>query len=506
MGVDMADIRLEMKNINKQFAGVKALDDAEFSLKAGEVHALLGINGAGKSTLIKILSGVYSKDSGDIIIEGKPAAINNPEDAIELGISTVFQDPQMIESFSGYENIYLGEENKSRFYLSGISRSTLRKKARELLAQYPLDIDIDKPVYQLSMIEREIIAVLRALSKKCNILILDEPTSILTEKEKQILFKCILELKSRGVSVIYITHHLGEVGEICDAYTVFRNGKTVAAESIDKNKVDVQRIAELMIGEKLSQLYPEKPKNINVAGTEFACENITLNGKLSEVSFASGRGEILGIFGLVGSGIDELSKILYGAMDCDAGSIALRGKKVNFADTKAALEAGVYLVPGNRKTEGQIGPLSIAENLSLGKLKKILNKIGLVDRKVENRLAGEIADNLKIAAPSVAKKVQELSGGNQQKVVIGKGLFSEAAVYIFCEPTVGVDVGAKSGIYETMRRLSEEAAVIIISSDPEEVFGNADRIIVINQGRVTLSCKDSETSLPAMLVKAASNQ
>jgi ABC-type sugar transport system ATPase subunit len=501
----MEGCRLELKGIDKQFAGAKALDRANFSLKAGEVHALLGINGAGKSTLIKIISGVYTKDSGEIIIEGNPVAINYPQDAINSGISTVFQDPQMIESFTGYENIFLGEENKKRFYLSGISRKSIRKKAQELLKEYPLEIDIDKPVYQLSIIEREIIAVLRALSKKCNILILDEPTSILTEKEKQILFKCILELKSRGVSVIYITHHLGEVGEICDSYTVFRNGHTVAAETIKDGKVDIHHIAELMIGEKLSRLYPMKARNPDE--TEIlSCRGLGLNGKLDNISFSGRKGEILGIFGLVGSGIDELSKILYGAMSYNAGTIMLNGKPVQLTDTKAAIDRGIYLVPGNRKTEGQIGGLSIAENLTLAKLEKILNKFHLVDRRVENHYAAEIVENLKISTTSTAKKVQDLSGGNQQKVVIGKGLFSEAMVYIFCEPTIGVDVGARSGIYETMRKLSAEAAVIIISSDPEEVFGNADRIIVINKGNITLNCDDSETSLPQMLVKAASDQ
>jgi ABC-type sugar transport system ATPase subunit len=358
MGYEMEQSFLELKGVNKYFTGVKALDDAGFSLDKGEVHALLGINGAGKSTLIKIISGVYSRDSGEIKIDGNPVSINNPQDAINLGISTVFQDPQVIESFTGYENIFLGVENDKKFYLSGISRRAIRKKAQDLLLEYPLEIDIDKPVYQLNTIEREILAVLRALSKKCNILILDEPTSILTEKEKQILFKCISELKTRGVSVIYITHHLGEVGDICDAYTVFRNGRNIASEKISGGKVDVHHIAELMIGEKLSQLYPQKTKQLSgteagaadPAGAIFSGENITLDGKLETVSFSCGKGEILGIFGLVGSGIDELSKILYGSMNYDSGTIKLHDKPIKLADTKAALEQGIYLVPGNRKT------------------------------------------------------------------------------------------------------------------------------------------------------------
>jgi ribose transport system ATP-binding protein len=501
----MGTYRLELRGINKQFVGIKALDEAAFFLKQGEVHALLGINGAGKSTLIKIISGVYSKDSGEILLNDKPVTINNPQDAIDLGISTVFQDPQMIESFSGYENIYLGVENKSHFEFTPISRKSIRQKALELLKKYPLEIDIDKTVAQLNNIEREILAVLRALSKKCDILILDEPTSILTEKEKQILFNCIRELKNSGVSVIYITHHLGEVETICDAYTVFRNGRNVASGEVLDGRVDIQHIAELMIGERLSQFYPVKTKE---PGQEpvFSCKGLCLKDKLYNIGFSSRKGEIFGIFGLVGSGIDELSKIMYGAMDYDSGEIAIHGKPVKLNYTQSALDKGIYLVPGNRKTEGQIGNLSIAENITLAKLKRVTNKLGLVDRRKENHHAAELVDTLKISTPGVRKKVQELSGGNQQKVVIGKGLFSEAELYIFCEPTVGVDVGAKSGIYEIMRKLSDGASVIIISSDPEEVFGNADRIMVINQGRLTLNCGDTETSLPQMLVKAASNQ
>ncbi|MDR2470493.1 MAG: sugar ABC transporter ATP-binding protein, partial [Treponema sp.] len=357
----MEQYRLELRGINKQFTGVQALVDAGFSLKRGEVHALLGINGAGKSTLIKIISGVYSKDSGDIVLDGKPAAINNPQEALDLGISTVFQDPQIVDSFTGYENIYLGVENGVRFELSPISRKKLRQKAQKLLEEYPLDIDIDKKGSDLNNIEREILALLRALSKKCDILILDEPTSILTEKEKHILFTCVRELKNRGVSVIYITHHLGEIGEICDAYTIYRNGRGAATEEIKNSRVDIEHIAELMIGKRLSQFYPEKTKA--PGEVVFSCRSLCLAERLFNIAFESRKGEILGIFGLVGSGIDELSKILYGAMDYDGGEMTLRGKALRLPDTGSALRRGIYLVPGNRKTEGQIGNLSIAENL-----------------------------------------------------------------------------------------------------------------------------------------------
>lgn len=501
----MEQFRLEIKGVNKQFTAVKALDDANFYLKKGEVHALLGINGAGKSTLIKVISGIYSKDSGEICMNGKAVDITNPQDAIRLGISTVYQDPQMVESFTGYENIYLGVENHKNFVVTPLSRKEMEQRAFDLLKEYPLDIDVEKPVYSLSAIEREILAVLRALSKRCDVLILDEPTSILTEKEKHVLFDFIRTLKKKGVSIIYITHHLDEVEKICDAFTVFRGGHNIAHEEVVDGRVDARHIAELMLGEKLEQLYPAKTKEY-LGEDVLEAKSLTMDGKLHKVDMKLRKGEILGIFGLVGSGIDEISKILYGAMYYSEGEILLHGKPVQIKDTGEAIERGIYLVPGDRKTEGQIGNLEIAQNLTLSKLSRISDHLGLVNRKKEIRFAEELREKLMIATPSVHKKVQELSGGNQQKVVIGKGLFSQAEIYIFCEPTVGVDVGAKSGIYETMRELSKTAAVIIISSDPEEVLGNADRIMVVNQGKVTLSCDEAETTLQDMLVKATSNQ
>lgn len=501
----MQKYRLQMKGINKSFTAMKALDEAEFCLKEGEVHALLGINGAGKSTLIKVLSGVYSKDSGQISINDKEIQINSPQDAIKYGISTVYQDPQMIPSFTGYENIYLGNENNKKSTMSKLSRKEMRTKAQELLEKYPLDIDLDKPVYMLSAIEKEIIAVLRALSKKCEILILDEPTSILTEKEKHELFDFIKLLKSRGVSIIYITHHLDEVALICDSYTVFRAGKNIGHEEIIEGNVDANKIAELMIGRKLNNMYPEKDKT-NVGEEAISCKNINLDNKLYDISLEARRGEILGLFGLVGSGIDEISKILFGAMYYNSGTIYVNGKETKIKNTTEAIEKGIYLVPGDRKAEGSIGNLEIGQNLTLAKVDRVANKIKLVKRKEEIEYASQLVEDLDIMTTSIKKKVQELSGGNQQKVVIGKGLFTQADVYIFAEPTVGVDVGAKSAIYEIMRKLAKKACVIIVSSDPEEVLGNADKIMVINKGRVTLNVKDNETNLQDMLVKAASNQ
>lgn len=501
----MDDYSLKMEKINKNFLSLKALDEADFYLRKGEVRALLGINGAGKSTLIKVLSGVYKRDGGTITINNKEGDINDPKDAIGYGISTVYQDPQMVESFTGYENIYLGSESDGKSVVGKMNRKKMRRRAEDLLEKYPLEIDLDKPVYLLSMIEREIIAVLRALSKQCEILILDEPTSILTEKEKHILFDVVRLLKSKGVSIIYITHHLDEVKEICDGFTVFRSGKNVAAIDIENGEVDAEYIAELMLGKKLEKLYPTKIRS-DQPKVIFEVKDLSLEHKFENINFVAKKGEIFGVFGLVGSGIDEISKIVFGAMKKTTGQVFKRGIEVNLSNPKKVIDSGIFLVPGDRKGEGQIGDLSIANNVTIAKMDRVTNKLKLVNRKAESKYADELVQKLSIATTSIHKNVAQLSGGNQQKVVISKGLFTEAEVYIFTEPTVGVDVGAKFAIYETMRALSKEAAVIIISSDPEEVLGNADRLMVIHKGKCTLETEASDTSLKEMLVCAVSSQ
>ncbi|MEA5016335.1 MAG: sugar ABC transporter ATP-binding protein [Candidatus Limiplasma sp.] len=495
---------LEMRGIHKSFAGLRALCGAHLAVGQGEAHALLGINGAGKSTMIKILSGVYTRDAGEILIGGEPRQINTPKDAIACGISAVYQDPQMIESYTGYENIYLGHEGAGEAALSAVNRRRLRKQAQELVARYPFEIDVEKPVYLMSSVEREIIAILRALSKECRILVLDEPTSILTEKEKYTLFEFIHILKRTGVSIIYITHHLDEVAQVCDSFSVFRNGCNVCREEIHGGAVDSGHIAELMLGERLDQIYPPRAPE----PSEDVCltaSGLSLEGRFQDISFQARRGEVFGVFGLVGSGIDELSKVLVGAVRETAGTLEKDGKRLALSSPGAAIRHGLYLVPGNRKTEGLLHNLPITFNVTIAKLEKAVRRLNIVDRRLEARSAQELAEKLSISTPSVQKKVNELSGGNQQKVVIAKGLYTEADVYIFCEPTVGVDVGAKSGIYEMIRKLARKAAVLIISSEPEEVLGNADRVMVIYQGRTTLRKSAAGTTLKEMLVHAISN-
>ena len=473
-----------MKGIKKEFPGVKALDGVDFYLKPGEVHALLGVNGAGKSTLIKILSGVYTKDEGTIFLDDNQIEIDNPQDAMDHGITTVYQDPQMIPSFTGYENIFLGFETERKRTFTRIDRKKLHEKAERILERFPVDIDLTRPVLQLTAVEQEIIAILRALSREMSVLVLDEPTSILTENEKQVLFGLIHVLKKQAVSIIYISHRLEEIYQVVDRLTIIRDGRNVATLRAKDKDADHMAIAELMLGEKMDQIYPAKGK---IPGEEILSVNgLSLEGRFQDVSFAASKGEILGIFGLVGSGTEELAKVLFGLFPSTKGKIQIHGGEIRFRSAREAIQNGIFLIPGDRRVEGLIDVQPISFNISLASLKRIANFLGLIRRKQEKRETYALVEQLALTPPDVNLKVSFLSGGNQQKVVICKGLFAEAEIYIFFEPTAGVDVGTKTGIYSLIRELSKGAVVILISSDCEEVAGVCDRVMAMFKGKVTM--------------------
>ena len=494
----MTEYRLSMEGIRKEFPGVRALDGVDFHLKPGEVHALLGINGAGKSTLIKILSGVYTKDEGRIFLDGNQLEINSPQDAMKYGVATVYQDPQMIPSFTGYENIFLGFETDGKGSFARIDRKKLNEKADRILERFPVDIDLTKPVLHLTAVEQEIIAILRALSRKMSVLVLDEPTSILTETEKQVLFGLIRLLREQGVSIIYISHRLEEIYQIVDRLTIIRDGRNVATLSTADKDADHMAIAELMLGEKVDQIYPDKLK----ASDEeiLAVQGLTLEDRFQNVSFTAKKGEILGIFGLVGSGAEELAKVIFGLFPATAGKILMHGREARFRSAREAIQKGIFLIPGDRRVEGLIDVQPVSFNISLAGLKRIANVLGLIRRKAEKRETYALVEQLALTPPDVNLKVSFLSGGNQQKVVICKGLFAEAEVYIFLEPTAGVDVGAKTGIYKLIRELSKEAAVILISSDCEEIAGVCDRVMTMFKGKVTLDEAVDNVSLEEILL------
>lgn len=484
---------LEMVGIEKRFGPVIALDNVDFEVRYGEIHALLGVNGAGKSTLIKILSGIYSTDRGSIFIEGKACSIGNPSDAIRFGIATVQQHPELVSDFTGYENIFLGQEADCKGLFRRVNRQQMRDKAEKLLERLPVDIDLDVKVSQLAGVEREIIAVLHALKQEnVKVLILDEPTSTLTRVEKEKLFKMMTVLRGSGVSIIYITHRLEEVFEIADRFTVFRGGKNIATLNADEAKEKNISIPLLMLQEEMGELFPEKLSSSNDQAAQLVVRNLGVQGAFSDISFEARPGEILGFYGLVGSGIDELAKTLFGVIQPDSGEIVLKGQLRTIKDPKDALRLGIFLVPGDRRTEGLVQSDDVVFNTTLANLDRA-STAGVQRFGNNKRDVGDLAGKVELNPPTLDRAAAQFSGGNQQKIVIAKGLYSESDIYLFVEPTVGVDVGARSTLYGLIRELSKSAVVLILSSDCDEIYGMSDRVGALYRGHLVFEPSETIT-------------
>lgn len=473
-----------MTGIEKRFGPVKALDGIDFIVERGEIHALLGVNGAGKSTLIKILSGIYTADSGTIKIDNEIRSISSPVDAINCGVASVQQHPELVADFTGYENIFLGQEGANRGLFTRVDRGEMRRRANKLLTRLPVDIDLDASIDSLAGVEKEIVAVLHSLKHdNIKILILDEPTSTLTRVEKVQLFKMMRVLKEAGVAIIYITHRLEEVFEIADRFTVFRNGMKIATLSAAEARTADISIPKLMLQEEMGDLFPARVNEVN-SPTSIEVRNLSVSGAFENISFDARPGEILGFFGLVGSGIDQLAKTLFGAIKSGTGEIRLGGRTVQFADPNAALQAGIFLVPGDRRTEGLVLTDNVIFNSTLANLTKASWWGGLLRFRRNRKSVSVLAEQIELRPPTLDRAASAFSGGNQQKIVLAKGLFRKADIYIFAEPTVGVDVGARSKLYVLIRELSKTAAVIVMSSDCDEVFGLCDRVSALYRGKM----------------------
>ena len=431
---------LDMRGIEKRFGPVTALDRVDFSLEHGEIHALLGVNGAGKSTLIKILSGIYNADAGEIRIDGEPVSITGPADAIRAGIASVQQHPELVDDLTGYENIFLGQEAARPGLFRRVDRKRMRERSRALLKRLPVPIDLDEKVENLASVEREIVAVLHALKQdNVKVMILDEPTSTLTTVEKEQLFKMMRVLKEASVAIIYITHRLEEVFEIADRFTIFRGGRTVTTmTSNDANQEDVS-IPALMLQDEPAALFPDD-RQVVPGETLMQVTNLNLAGAFENISFEARRGEILGFFGLVGSGIDDLGKALFGALCPSGGEIRVGGQVRSFANPSEALAAGIFLVPGNRRIEGLVLSDDVIFNTTLANLKRAsLLGVRRFRRTVSD--TRELSDQIALSPSTPHRSAQAFSGGNQQKIVIAKGLYSESDIYIFVAPTnvAGID-------------------------------------------------------------------
>jgi ribose transport system ATP-binding protein len=473
---------LLMKGISKSFPGVQALKNVDFDLMKGEVHGLLGENGAGKSTLIKILTGVYQKDDGEIFLEGKPVVINNPRDALDLGIAAIYQELALQPYLSVAENIFLGHEiTKQSKLVRFINWKKTHEEARKILKELELDLDLNTPVKELGIGKQQMVEIAKTLSKNAKIVIMDEPTSSLSERETEELFKVIFRLKEKGISIIYISHRLEETFKICDRVTVMRDGEKII--TLNPKTTTKDELIKYMVGRTLEQHYP---KIETKKGEEaLRVENLTRKGIFENISFTAYTGEILGIAGLVGAGRTEIVRAIFGADPVDSGKIYIFGKERKITSPQDAIKEGLVLIPEDRKTQGLVLIQTVLDNIVLSSLPKYKKGLLLNYREMTSE-SSDLIKRLNIKPPTAKKVVKELSGGNQQKVVIAKWLTQKARIFIFDEPTRGIDVGAKVEIYNIMNELVKNgASVIMISSELPEILGMSDRIIVIHEGRIT---------------------
>jgi ribose transport system ATP-binding protein len=475
---------LSMKHITKTFPGVIALDDVHFELRQGEVHTLVGENGAGKSTLIKILSGAYRADKGEIYLDKKKIHIQTPHHAQVLGISTIYQEVTIVPDMSIAENMFLGKEIKKKGLIS--HRNQIRETER-LLERFDYSLDPRRHIKDLLVAEKHMISIIKAISDNPKILILDEPTASLTDREKDILFQNIRRLQEKGSGIIYISHRLEELKEIGDSVTVLRNGKYVDTLPLG----DVQSIDDLlplMLGKEVRDKYPKVPAE--VGKPHLRVREFTRKGSFYDVNFDCKEGEILGIFGLVGCGFEEVLRSIFGADPYDSGyvEVASNGGFVRLSKNKpkAALDSMVTYLPSDRKYEGLVMPMTVKENIVISSYRKLSSKVlGFIKSREVDALAVKFKERLDIKAPSVKTIVETLSGGNQQKVILAKSLCRGGNVFLFSEPTSGIDVGTKVEIYQFMNQLTAQGAgVILVSYELPEIMGMSDRILVMYQGRI----------------------
>jgi ribose transport system ATP-binding protein len=470
---------LEMRHISKQYPGVRALDDVSLTVGVGEVHALLGENGAGKSTLMKILAGAQFRDAGEIVLNGQPVMIDSPQKAMDLGISIIYQEFNLVPYLSAGENIFLGREPRAA--LPGfVDFKTLYREAQQVIDKLGVRMDARTPVNRLSIAQQQMVEIAKATSKKAKIIVMDEPSATLTDHELTALFDLIRQLKSEGVSVVYISHRLEEIFEVCDRATIMRDGKWIATR--DVADLTREEIIRLMVGRELKDAIPKVPAQPGDIALKI--KHLNRTGVLHDINFEVRKGEVLGLAGLVGAGRTETARAIFGADPIDSGEIEILGKPVKVRSPQDAIKHGIGLVTEDRKQQGLVLGMAVRENTTLANL-DLLATLGFIKRKEEREVAEKYRKDLSIKTPTIEQTVQNLSGGNQQKVVLAKWLFTGSKVLIFDEPTRGIDVGAKSEIYKLMNELAARGvAIIMISSELPEILGMSDRILVMHEGRI----------------------
>lgn len=485
----MESYLVSMEGIDKSFPGVHALDHVSFRLKAGEVHALLGENGAGKSTLMKVLTGVYSADKGVIKINGEEVEITDPKSAQELGISIIHQEFNLLPHLTVAQNIYIGREpRKTRGILD---ENKLNEDTKKILKKLDLDLKPTDLVKDLSVAQQQMVEIAKAISVDSRVLIMDEPTAALTDSEVEKLFEIINSFRDAGIGIVYISHKLEELEHIVDRVTVMRDGQYI--DTVDFEDATLDELIQMMVGRDLEEQYPEK--SAKIGKTIFEVKNISRKDVLDDICFNVRKGEILGISGLVGSGRTELARAIFGADPIDCGDVYLYGKKLDISCPGDAIAGGIGYLSEDRKRDGLALGLDVEDNIILASLTDFANKYGIINKDKTLKESKKQVKDLKVKTPSLDQRVGNLSGGNQQKVIIGKWLCKNMEIFIFDEPTRGIDVGAKYEVYSLMNQLAEEgAAIIMISSELPEILGMSDRVLVMCEGRLAaeLDIKDAD--------------
>jgi len=470
------DILLETRSINKTFPGVMALDDVSFTIRQGEVHGLVGKNGAGKSTLIKIISGIYTPDAGEIFFDGKVYHSLNPEEARKLGIQVVPQEQQFQPYLNVAENMFVGAWPTTK--LGFVDFKKIEKQTEEALAKLNIHIPVRRLAKDLPLVQRQIIAIARAIFLNAKLIILDEPTPALTAHETQILFQIVRELAGRGITFIYISHYLNEVFEVCDTVSVVRDGCLVHSGAV--KELTTPQLVEYMIGKTVESTIGREYRQGDVI---LDLKNLTSIGLFSDISFSICKGEIVGLTGLMGCGSFELAKSLFGLCPLDAGILTLEGKPIEVISPEKALDNGVALLPDDRRALGLVLGLPVDANINLSNIKKITDKFGFINEKKKEEIARYYINLIGISTPSLIQEVKFLSGGNQQKVVVSRLLNTGPKVLVMMDPTAGIDVEAKAEIHRLMNKLTNEGlSILLLSTDLDELLNLSDRVLVMHQG------------------------
>ena len=490
---------LEMKGITKRFPGVLALDHVDLTVYPGQVLALVGENGAGKSTLMKVLSGVHQMDEGEILMEGKPVKIGNPLASQLMGISIIYQELSVLDNMNIAENIFLGREKRSGRVF--VDKKQMHAEARKLLDEVGLDVDTHTMAGELSTAQKQMIEVAKALSFNSKIIIMDEPTSSLTETETDILFGIIRKLREKGVAIVFISHKLAEIFAITDEVAILRDG--VSAGRMMTEGCTENDIIKAMVGRDVDDLYAKQAAPIGDVVLEV--KNLNTKGFLKDINFELRAGEILGFAGLVGAGRSEVMRAVFGIDPKESGEIYIKGKKVDIKNPRDAMLQGIGFVPEDRKLQGLVLGMSVGKNTTLAALKAVANKAGFINHKQEKEMADKFVKALEVKTPSNDQLVKNLSGGNQQKVVIAKWLANNPDILILDEPTRGIDVGAKKEIHQLMSDLANQGvAIIMISSELPEVLGMSDRVIVMHEGHIKGQLSREEADQVSIMKMAVS--